>query len=228
MEVISLMDLVAKFRALSHAESLLRSLVNTQLSSEYKKLDAYWKQRYTYRLCKLGDENTAFFHANASARLRRNQIKVLHSDGRPVTNHGDKERVLHAFYSALLGTTSPVVWDPNLAALLPPIAGLSSLELPFSEEELKKALWSMRSDSSPGPDGFGPAFFKAFWPVVKDDLLSFVMEFHSGGAHLSGVNQAFIALLPKTAEVVTADGFHPISLQNCVMKIITRILTTRL
>jgi hypothetical protein len=143
-------------------------------------------------------------------------------------NHADKERVLHAFYLALLGTTSPVVWDPNLAALLPLIAGLSALELPFSEEELKKALWSMRSDSSPGLDGFGPAFFKAFWPGVKDDLMSFVTEFHSGGAHLSGVNQAFIALLPKTAEVVTADGFSPISLQNCVMKIITRILTTRL
>jgi hypothetical protein len=73
-EVISLMDLVEEFRALSHVESLLRSLVKTKLSSEYKKLDAYWKQRYTYRLCKLGDENTAFFHANASARLRRNQI----------------------------------------------------------------------------------------------------------------------------------------------------------
>jgi hypothetical protein len=39
------------------------------------------------------------------------------------------------------------------------------------------------------------------------------------------VNRAFIALLPKKADVLTADGFRPISLQNCVMKLITRILT---
>jgi hypothetical protein len=49
--------------------------------------------------------NTAFFHASASAHLRRNQIKALHSKGRVFTNHGDKERVLHDFYSSMLGAT---------------------------------------------------------------------------------------------------------------------------
>jgi hypothetical protein len=46
--------------------------------------------------------------------------------------------------------------------MLPPIVGLSMLELPFTEKELRDALWSMCSDSSPGPDGFGSAFFKSF------------------------------------------------------------------
>lgn len=47
-------------------------------------------------------------------------------------------------------------------------------------------------------------------------------------APLDGLNRAFITLIPKKEEVLTADGYRPISLQNCVMKIVTRILTTRL
>jgi hypothetical protein len=58
--------------------------------------------------------------------------------------------------------------------------------------------------------------------------MEFLADFHAGIAPLDGVNRAFIALLPKKVDVLTADGFRPISLKNCVMKLITRILTTRL
>jgi hypothetical protein len=53
-------------------------------------------------------------------------------------------------------------------------------------------------------------------------------EFHRGDAHLAGVNQAYITLLPKSEDVLTAGRFRPNSIQNCIMKIITRILTSRL
>jgi hypothetical protein len=129
---------------------------------------------------------------------------------------------IYGYFLLLLGATPPGAWDPGLAAVLPPIEGLSALELPFTEEELRGALWSMRSDSRPGPDGFGPAF----WTVVKRDMMAFLEEFHRGGAHLAAVNQAYITLLPKSDDVLTAGGFRPISLQNCAMKIITRILTS--
>jgi hypothetical protein len=74
-------------------------------------LDAYWKQRYSFHLCKLGDD----------ARLHRNQIKILHSEGHPFSNHGDKERILHEFYTSLLGCTplSPGIWLPDEIPRLP-------------------------------------------------------------------------------------------------------------
>ncbi|KAK1609948.1 hypothetical protein QYE76_033621 [Lolium multiflorum] len=78
------------------------------------------------------------------------------------------------------------------------------------------------------PDGFGPAFFKIFWDTVRSDIVAFLDEFHRGDSHLPGINQAYIVLLPKTENVVTAEGFRQISLQNCLMKIVTRILTSRL
>ena len=58
--------------------------------------------------------------------------------------------------------------------------------------------------------------------------MDFLEEFYHGRAHLAGVNQSYIALLPKSELVTTVDGFRPISLQNYVMKVVTRILTTRL
>jgi hypothetical protein len=144
-----------------------------------------------------------------------------------VYNHAEKAELLHNFYVGLLGASTPPLWGFNLRAAMPRVAGLQELERPFTLQA-KDAVWAMRVDSSPGPDGFGPAFFRAFWDVVSPDLMAFLQDFYDGVAPLDGLNRAFISLIPKKDDVLTADGFRPISLQNCVMKIITRILTTRL
>jgi hypothetical protein len=57
------------------------------------------------------------------------------------------------------------------------VAGLHTLEAPFSESEVKGALWAMRIDSSPGPDSFGPAFYRTFWDVVRGDVMEFLADF---------------------------------------------------
>jgi hypothetical protein len=49
--------------------------------------------------------------------------------------------------------------------------------------------------------------------------MEFLADFHVGTAPLDCVNKAFIALLPKNADLLTVNGFHPISLQNCIMKL---------
>jgi hypothetical protein len=49
---------------------------------------------------------------------------------------------------------------------------------PFSANEVKLALFGMNSNISLGPDGFGPSFYKAFWDLVKPNLLSFMSDFH--------------------------------------------------
>jgi len=58
--------------------------------------------------------------------------------------------------------------------------------------------------------------------------MAFLDEFYHCCAELDGLNRAYIALLPKSEDVATADGFRPISLQNCVVKLLTKILTSRL
>ena len=36
------------------------------------------------------------------------------------------------------------------------------LESPISEEEFKKAIWTLHPDKAPGPDGFPIRFYKMF------------------------------------------------------------------
>jgi hypothetical protein len=93
---------------------------------------------------------------------------------------------------------------------------------------VKDTLWAMRVDNSPDPDGFRPAFYRTFWDMVRGDVMEFLADFHASVTSLDGMNRDFIALLPKNLDVLTVDGFCPISLENCVMKLITRIFTMRL
>ncbi|CAL5040144.1 unnamed protein product [Urochloa decumbens] len=86
----------------------------------------------------------------------------------------------------------------------------------------------MHVSSSPGPDGFGPAFYRAFWPLLEDSVMAVLHAFHRGNADLARINQALVVLLPKKSDVTSADGFRPISLQKCVPKLAAKMLTTRL
>jgi hypothetical protein len=87
----------------------------------------------------LGNENTHFFHA--SARLRCNHFAVLHDGTIPANSHKGKERVLHSFYSDLLGVDDASSWSADLSMLLPPVTGLGGLDAPFTLDEARDALW---------------------------------------------------------------------------------------
>jgi hypothetical protein len=156
---------VEELRPLLAPEKLLRDRVGLHLSQEYKVLNAYWKQRFTFRLCKFGEDNTKFFHACASTRLRKNQIKVLHDGNRVLYNHSKKAELLPDFYVNLLGTSTPPVWGFDLHAAMRGVAGLQDLDKPFTLQDAREAVWA-----SPGPDGFGPACFRTFWDISTQTL----------------------------------------------------------
>lgn len=39
-----------------------------------------------------------------------------------------------------------------------------------TDEEIKKALWSIKNDKSPGLDGFNSFFFKKVWNIVGKEI----------------------------------------------------------
>jgi hypothetical protein len=45
------------------------------------------------------------------------------------------------------------------------------LVAPFSEKEVKDAIFQMKHNKASGPDGFPIEFYQAFWEIVKDDLM---------------------------------------------------------
>lgn len=105
---------------------------------------------------------------------------------------------------------------------------LSSLEDPFSPDEIDKVVSSLPSDKSPGPDGFNTDFIKRCWPIIKQDFYAMCQTFHSGDLCLQSINGSYITLIPKVDGPMKASDFRPISLLNISIKIITKLLANRL
>lgn len=146
-----------------------------------------------------------------------------------LTNHDDKALALTSYYHGILGTTDSVDWRFNVSDFYPQTApDLSDLISPFSEAEALNAIKRMNVNSAPGPDGFGPAWYAACWPVVKDDIMQFLNAFHSSAIELDKINRAHIVLLPKCEGATAPKDFRPVSLQNCPVKVVNKILTSRL
>jgi hypothetical protein len=95
-------------------------------------------------------------------------------------------------------------------------------------DEIKSATLGMDVNSSPGPDGFGPAFFKENWNLVKDDLFAHLGAFHASNTDLRRLNKSYIVLLPKRLGATSPEQFRPVSLQNFCVKLCSKCLTNRL
>ena len=102
------------------------------------------------------------------------------------------------------------------------------LENPFTKEEIDKVVKEMPNDKSPGPDGFNAAFTKHCWDIIAEDFYTLIQEFYNGTVNLQSINYSFVTLIPKSDDACTPTAFRPISLLNCTLKIITKLLANRL
>lgn len=94
-----------------------------------------------------------------------------------------------------------------------------------SMDELKTTLHSFQKDKSPGPDGWTIELFLGFFDVMGEDLLKVVEESRRSGRIHAPINATFIALIPKVDKPETFDDIRPISLCNCLYKIISKVIS---
>jgi hypothetical protein len=99
---------------------------------------------------------------------------------------------------------------------------------PFTMEEVERALKEMRTETTPGPDGFPIVFYKKFWRVIKWWVIQMLEDFYYGKLNLSRLNYGIIVLIPKIKEVVNVKQFRPICLLNVFYKFFTKVLASRL
>jgi hypothetical protein len=104
----------------------------------------------------------------------------------------------------------------------------SGLIKPFSEFEVKAAVWECDSYKSPGPDGVNFRFIKESWEDIKGDVMRFISDFHQNGKLTRGINSTFIALIPKVDSPQRVQDFRPIALVGCMYKILSKLLANRL
>jgi len=103
-----------------------------------------------------------------------------------------------------------------------------SLILPFTETEVKNAVWDCDSFKSPSPDGVNLGFIKDFWEDIEGDIMRFISKFHRNGKLSRGINSTSIALIPKVDSPQKLNDFRPIKLVGCLYKILSKVLANRL
>ena len=102
------------------------------------------------------------------------------------------------------------------------------LDAPFSEAEIKEAIFSCYPEGAPGPDGLSFLFYQKFWEIIKSDIMAMFTDFCQGTLDIQRLNFALVTLVPKVSEACNMKQFRPISLINCSLKMFSKLLTNRL
>lgn len=147
---------------------------------------------------------------------------------------GDESLLKHAteYYTDLFGPTEDhnIHIDKSLWAELEQVSEEDSrlLSRPFSETEIKEALFQMEKNNAAGPNKIPIEFYQSCWDIVKLDIIQLFQDFHDGNVDISRINYGIITLLPKVSDASRIQQFRPICLLNCLYKLITKTLTIRL
>jgi hypothetical protein len=102
-----------------------------------------------------------------------------------------------------------------------------ALTKPFSLEELRVAIFTMETNTAPGPDHIPVEFYQKSWKSIKLDLFDMLNEFWGHKLDLGRLNYGIITMIPKMKEANKIQHYRPICLLNVSFKIITNILMLR-
>jgi hypothetical protein len=58
------------------------------------------------------------------------------------------------------------------------------LTAPYTEEEVKKAIFHMEQNKAPSPDGFPVEFHQTFWDTIRVDLMGMFSSLHASQLEL--------------------------------------------
>lgn len=188
----------------------------------------YWVQRARANWLKHGDRNTGFFHHHASSRKRKNLIKGLIDDHG--VRHEDMEtmsEMVKEYFTTLFTKEVHEIEEEVLVDVDRRVTGdMNQLLLaPFTNEEVRNALFSNWDLKAPGPDGLHAIFFKRFWNLLENDLVEEVLGALQNATVPTGWNDTTIVMIPKIDNPDKVTQFRPISLCNVVYKIISKMLS---
>ena len=68
---------------------------------------------------------------------------------------------------------------------------------PYTNEEVKAALFQMFPTKAPGPDGFPAHFYQWHWDVCGEEVTRIVLKIVRGEESPESINDAVLVIIPK-------------------------------
>lgn len=214
-------------------ESVRRELREVE---EAKARKIIFRARSNWTL--FGERPTKYFLNLEKCRSKEKKLNlILSEEGESLTRPEDILQEGRNFYANLyqdretsLQQISEV--EDELAQMtIPQLSDTDkeSLEAPFREEELHKALGLLNTNKSPGTDGLPPEFYSKFWHLIAPHYIRSLQYSIEIGRLSDSQRRGVITLIPKR----DVDGryianWRPITLLNADYKIYTKAIALRL
>ena len=200
------------------------------LTDAMLKEEVWWAQRAKTQWLKYGDNNPKFFHFKASQRRRKNIIHSI-SDNQGVLWHDAPHihDIFTNYFHDIFSTFNPATIHNSLEVIhnRVPRNMVNDFSAEFTLEEVVAAMKSMRSTSSPGPDGLPVLFYQTYWQFIGNEVIQFALNILNNGVDPSIINHTYITLIPKNNNPFRPSEYRPISLCNVILKIITKTIANR-
>ena len=103
-----------------------------------------------------------------------------------------------------------------------------SLEGPITLFELDLAIEGTKTRTAAGPDGINNSFIKKLWWLFRTPLLKYSNFCCDRGSLSHSFLTASIKLIPKKGDSSQINNWRPISLLNCIYKILSKAVNNRL
>ena len=178
-----------------------------------------------------GDMNTPFFHASVKDNRGKQCIEQLFDiNGNLHKDETTKGVIAVAYFKELFKSSNPSsfldLFEDYPARVTDGMNAV--LTRSVSKNEVREAVFGIRSSSAPGADGFTGFFFQKYWSIIGPQVTLEIQNFFLQETFPKEWNFTQLCLLPKKKKPDKMTDLRPISLCSVLYKIISRIMVKRL
>lgn len=210
----------------------VRSALNQLLTSKAEASILFARQR----LYEHGNKPGRLLARLAKGRNNTNVISSLKDSKGDKFHESEKiNNIMRQFYHKLYSTecnTSEQVRKAFLDQISLPSLTEGQQEIlnrPITRKEVLESIHSLQSGKAPGPDGYGPEYYKKMSNMVVGPLTDMFLDSFRNGCLPPSLNLANISLILKKNKPPDECGsYRPVSLINVDSKILSKLLARRL
>ena len=174
-----------------------------------------------HRISDIRNSDGSVFNTDAE----RNEFIVTYFENiykKSPTDRENYEGLIEQFLGPEI-LNNPIVRNSRLT-----VEEAARLESRLSINELDLSIEKANIRSAGGPDGIPNSFLKKYWRYLRTPLHNYTNQCFDANSLSQSFKTGAIRLIPKKGNVHEIKNWRPISLLNCVYKIVSRAINNRL